>query len=91
MRFAVLPVLLLAACASSDPDESRYVRITSDAGRVYFARRGDIETNERSQSIVFDDLVSGKTVRLDPGTYTMRASSRSEVVRRRTNRLVYGD
>lgn len=91
MRFALPPILFLAACASSDPDESRYVRITTSTDRTYFARREEIDTDERSGRIVFEDLVSGRTVRLDPGSYTMRSSSRGEVLSRRTKRAVYGD
>lgn len=91
MRALSLFALFLAACAAAGGKASKYVRIETDTGRVYYARRSGITERERLSGIRFEDAVTGRTVVLDAGTYSLRAASRGEIFNLRAERAFYGD
>lgn len=61
-------LLLAAACTGGA--ESPFVRVTSDDGRVYYARMELSFYTEAGGFLTFKDLVTKEDVRLKNGTYT---------------------
>jgi hypothetical protein len=60
-------LLLAAACA---PSRSPFARVTSEDGRVYYARMDIAFHSEAGGFLAFRDLVTKESVRLKNGTYT---------------------
>ena len=69
-RALLLLGLLLAAGSCSSRPPSPFVRITSESGRIYYARYDRSLHSDSQGWVTFRDLVTGEQVRLLDGTYT---------------------
>jgi len=86
-RALVLLGLLLAAGACMSAPRAPFVRITSDSGRIYYARYDRSFHSDSEGWVAFRDLVTGEHVRLADGTYTALECPRGEVALRQDEYL----
>jgi hypothetical protein len=88
----ILLVLLLACgpgCKSSGSDDSKYVQVTSNDGRTFYARRSEVEKPAGDGTVTFEDMRTKKKVTLDGGSFRTRSVSRTEVHAKRGDEIIW--
>lgn len=84
-------ILLLATalgCRSSGAD-SRYVQVTTNDGRTFYAKRSQVEKAADDGRVTFEDLRTKKTVTLRKGSFMTRSVSRGEVYAKRGDEILW--
>jgi len=83
MRLCAL-LILLAGCASD-----KYVQITTDDGRSFYAKRAEAEHVDADGMIDVQNVLTGKRMKVKRDDCIMRSASRGEVTRAKGNYYVY--
>jgi hypothetical protein len=86
--------LLLLACTfgcKSSGSDSKYVEVTANDGRTFYAKRSEVESTGTSPEITFEDLRTKKRVTLPRGSYRTRSVSRTDVYAKRGDQIIWED
>lgn len=81
MRFGAIALfaLLAAGAGCKSPQQSPYLRVTSEDGRVYYADTDRAIHSPTGGFLAFRDLVTRESVRLKNGSYTAQMCPPDEV------------